>query len=213
MVLLVVVISPAGCGSGPAPGESQEGGAPSASPERRDAGAMADLQASATWSAPRCRWLETGAWILAYPQDTALYRAAHDLGYIEMEEVGQGNRIGVPEPAWRIALTDEGRAEAAKCPASSKSTVWGVPVSYRRFTSGTHVGEDAGVRTVYEVEYDWEPTAVGGKVKHVLTDKMTVEEGTYRTKVYMRKGRDLIAPGPNGWMVVAIDDFAAVRLQ
>ena len=63
-----------------------------------DAGAFADLQASAEWLDPRCRWLETGAHLLAYPQDTAVLKAARDLGYIEMEQVGMGNRIGTPNP-------------------------------------------------------------------------------------------------------------------
>lgn len=212
IALLSVTLVPVGCRSKPTAGKSEEAALPGSS-SGRDAGVKAALQASDRWSGARCRWLETGTWILAYSQDTALYRAAHELGYIEMEEVGQGNRIGVPEPAWRIALTEAGKVEAANCPPQSKPTAWGIPVSWRKLISATYVGQDNGERTIYEVEYAWVPTAVGEKVKHVLTDKMTVEEGTYRTKVYLRGGPDLIAPGANKWVVLEINDFDAVRLD
>ena len=181
--LLGIALLVTGCGSTSSSGGSAAGTAASSSDG--DAGALAHLQTSEKWTAPRCRWLEHGTWILAYPQDTALYRAAADLGYITMEQVGEGNRIGVAEPAWRIALTDAGKDEAAKCPPSSKSSVWGVPVSQRRFLSGKSLGKDYGQRTIFEVEFEWVPTDVGERVKGVLTDHMTVEEGQYTARAYM----------------------------
>ena len=36
--------------------------------------------------------------------------AARNLGYAEVEQVGTGNRIGTPQPAWKVALTDAGKA-------------------------------------------------------------------------------------------------------
>ena len=86
-------------------------------------------------------------------------------------------------------------------------------MSRRRFISAARVGQDAGGRTIYEVEYEWVPTAAGEKVKHVLTNAMAVEEGAYLTRVYLQNSPDLIAPGPHGWVVSAIDDFEAVRLR
>ena len=44
----------------------------------------------------------------------------------------------------------------------------------------------------------------------VLTVNMTVEEGTYRAKVYLQKGPG-ISGGPNGWYVNAINDLDARR--
>jgi hypothetical protein len=213
VTLLGVVLYSAGCSSKPAARESEAAAAtPAASGGGGDAGALADLQASPKWSGPRCRWLETGAWVVAYPQDTALYRAAYELSYIEMTEVGRANRIGTPEPAWKISLTDSGKAEAATCPPTSKPTSWGVPVSRRQFISGKNAGA-SGERTVFDVEYAWVPTDVGVRVKFVLTDKMAVEEGTYRTKVYMRKTRGFTGAGANGWSVDQIDERGAVRLR
>lgn len=184
------------------------------SPGERDAGALADLELSEKWSSPRCRWLKTGAWVLAYPGETALYRAAYQVGYIEMEEVGQDNRHGTPEPAWKIKLTELGKAETAECKASSSDS-WGVPVSRRRLLSGTYVGEEPSPsnRFIYEVEYQWVPTTVGEDARHALTGTQAVEEGTYRTRVYLRRGPRLTSPGPNGWWVDAIDDLDAQRLR
>jgi hypothetical protein len=181
--LLGLALIVTGCGSSGSSGGSAAGTAASSSDG--DAGVLAHLQTSETWTAPRCRWLEHGTWILADRQDTALYRAAADLGYISIEQVGEGNRIGVPEPAWRITLTDAGKAEAARCPPSSKPSVWGVPVSQRRFLSGKYVGKDYGQRSLFEVEFEWVPTAVGEQVKQVLTDHMKVEEGKSMARVYM----------------------------
>jgi hypothetical protein len=197
-----------GCSATPAPGEPGAQTSPGGG-EAGD-GAMADLEESAAWTSPSCRWLETGAWVLASPQETALLRAAHELGYIEMAETGQGNRFGTPEPAWKITLTETGEAEASQCPPSSKSTVWGLPVSRRELMSGTPAGTDAGGRTIYDVEFAWVPTDAGERVTDVLTGNMTVEEGTYRTKVYLQKGPG-ISGGPNGWYVNAINDLGATR--
>lgn len=211
--LLGMAIFVAGCSSKPTSGVSTEAEVAAASDGGGHAAALADLQASAKWTGPRCRWLETGAWIVAYPQETALYRAASDLGYIEMTEAGQANRTGVPQSAWRIALTDAGKVEAAKCTGSSRRAVFGVPVSQRKFIAGKFVESEPYGRTVYEVEYAWVPTGVGERVLGVLTDKMAVEEGTYRTKVYLRKGRAANTAAGNGWVVDAIDDLGAVRLR
>jgi hypothetical protein len=199
------------CSTPPAP--AAPGNASTAVPPVDDTGAMADLQASEKWKTPSCRWLETGAWILAYRQETALYGAARDLGFIEMEQVGTGNRYGTPEPAWKIALTDAGRSESAKCGrGSTKPQVWGVPVSERRFVGGRRVGQDAYTpdRFTFEVEFDWVPTAVGERVRHVLTKQMTVQQGSFRTKVALRYSDRLIKRGSNGWWTEEIFDLAAV---
>jgi hypothetical protein len=194
----------AGCGSRAETGAEAKAATTASSDEDRDAGAMEDLEASDQWREPSCRWLETGTWIAAYPQDTAVYRAAHALGYIEMEQVGTVNRIGTPEPAWRVALTETGKAEFADCPRQSKSSAFGVPVSRRELISGTYAGKDYDERTAYDVEFRWVPTDVGSRVRDVLTSHMTVEEGTYTTKVYMRNGPRVVKPGEHGWVVVQI---------
>src|SRR5688500_13202486 len=140
VLVLTVALSCAACRVDPSSSE-----APAARPALKAGsleGAMADLQSSAEWAAPRCRWLETGPWILAYPQETALYEAAHHLGYVELERVGTANRIGTPEAAWKVTLTEAGKAQAAKCGSGSANpNIWGLPVSERRFITGTRVKE------------------------------------------------------------------------
>jgi hypothetical protein len=175
-----------------------------------DEGAMADLQASPEWVKPRCRWLETGAHRLFYPQDTAVLMAARDLGYADVQEVGTGNRTGTPEPAWGVALTEAGRAESAKCgEGSSRAEVFGVPVSARRFLSGKRTGAPDMYnpnRTMFEVEFEWTPTAAGNQVKYVLTNHMTVEQGLATARVAMLYGPRAANKGSNGWTVQAIHD-------
>jgi hypothetical protein len=199
----------AGCGSEPAAAATGAARLPTAT-TGSDAGAMADLQDSARWAAPRCRWLETGAHVLAYPQDTAVLEAARDLGFVEMEQVGTGNRTGRVEPAWKIALTAAGKAESAKCGrGSTRSTTFGMPVSQRRFISGKRTAEADKYnpnRTMFEVEFEWVPTAVGDRVKYVLTGNMAVEQGLARATVSMLHGERAVGKGPNGWTVQAIND-------
>src|SRR4051794_19417625 len=105
LVLLACLFT--GCTSGPALPAKEK--APwervpweGMSAEQRDRTAIAAIQASENFTEPSCRWLKRGAWVLAYPQDTALYKAAYDARYIEMEQVGVANRTGTIEPAWRI---------------------------------------------------------------------------------------------------------------
>ena len=171
---------------------------------------MADLQASPAWTAPRCRWLETSAHILFYAQDTAVLMAARDLGYANVEQVGTGNRTGNPEPAWSVALTEAGKAVSATCgEGSSRSAVFGIPVSARRFLSGKRTrGPDMynPNQTMFEVEFEWVPTAAGDQVKHVLTNKMSVEQGIATARVAMLFGPRLTNKGANGWAVDAIYD-------
>lgn len=183
--------------------------------DARDSGAMTDLAASPKWSQPSCRWLKHGAYVLAYPQETALYRAAYEVGYIDMQETGTTNRTGTPEPTWRIALTEQGKVVAAECPPSTKPEVWGVPVSRRQLIAGKFVAQAQGhgQRTTYEVDYTWVPTEVGEKVRHELTGTMQVQEGRYRTKVYLKRGPDFtVNVGPNGWYVDAVDELGAERV-
>ncbi len=207
--LLMAALS--GCGDSPM--TTASGGALPATGTGTDAGAMADLQASAAWAEPRCRWLETGAHQLFYSQDTAVLQAAAALGYVELEQIGTGNRTGVPEPAWKVALTDAGRRESAKCGSgSSRSTVFGVPVSGRRFISGRRIAEPDVYnpdQTTFEVQFEWMPTPAGDRVKHVLTDKMTVEQGLATARVVMLYGNRVTNKGPNGWAVRAIQDGRA----
>ena len=171
---------------------------------------MADLQASPQWTEPRCRWLETGAHMLFYPQDTAVLMAARDLGYAEVEQVGTGNRIGTVEPAWSVRLTESGKAESAKCgKGSSRETVFGVPVSQRRFISGKRTSEPDmynSNRTLFEIDFEWVPTPAGDRVKDVLTSHMAVEQGLAKAQVSMLYSERLIGKGSNGWAVQAIGD-------
>ena len=193
------------------------GGASPATSAGTEAGAMADLQASTAWAEPRCRWLETGAHQLFYPQDTAVLQAAAALGYVELEQVGTGNRTGVPEPAWKVALTDVGKRESSTCGrGSSRSTVFGVPVSGRRFISGRRVAEPDMYnpdQTTFEVQFEWVPTPAGDHVKNVLTDKMTVEQGLATARVVMLYGNRVTNKGPNGWAVRAIQDGRATTAR
>lgn len=127
------------------------------SPQERDVSVREAIESSETWRQPRCRWLETGAWVLAYSDEEKLYRAVSDVGFIELEVVGQGNRYGVAEPAYRVKLREQGITETAEC-KSSKPTVWGVSVSRREFISATYTGEapNAGL-TIYHVVFKWQP--------------------------------------------------------
>ena len=134
----VAVLCIAGaCSSGP--GGDDQPGASATDAAATDAGAtdeaaMADLQASPKWQQPRCRWLKSGTWIAAYPQERAVYQAAADFRLIEMREAGTINRTGNPEPAWNIKVTDAGKAEAATCSPATPPN-FGVPVSRRQFVS------------------------------------------------------------------------------
>lgn len=175
-----------------------------------DATAIADLQASPEWTQPRCRWLTTGAHVLAYSDETAVYEAASALGYIEMVQIGTGNRTGRIEPAWRIRLHETGRAVSATCGnGSSRPSVFGVPVSQRRFLSSTRTKEPDVYnpdRTEFQVQFEWTPTPAGDAVKNVLTGHMTVEQGLATATVAMRYGPGVWNRGANGWAVAAIHD-------
>ena len=210
---LGLVLSCTGCGSEPASAGADANAPAPGMPKLHtgsDEGALSDLQASAQWKAPRCRWLETTAHNLFYPQDTAVLMAARDLGYAEVQQVGMGNRIGTPEPAWSVALTEAGKAESARCGrGSERSTVFGVPVSERRFISGKRIGEPDmynNNRTMFEVAFEWTPTPAGDRVKNVLTSHMTVEQGLATAKVAMLYGPSVFNKLPNGWAVQAIHD-------
>ena len=167
---------------------------------------MADLQASAKWQQPRCRWLQTGSWIVAGPQDAAVYQAASDLGYIEMTEVGRVNRSGTPEPAWRVTLTESGKSESSACSASTPPR-FGVPVSRRQFVSARRTDVDHSGYTVFEVDFTWVPTSAGDRVRHVLTGPMAVEEGPGRAIARLDHGPRSFPKGPNGWAVMRLDDL------
>jgi hypothetical protein len=211
--LLSLTLLAAGCSSEPAAAGSAATATSAAGVVRDDAAALADLQASDKWTDPRCRWLESGAWVLASVQEEALYRAASLMGFIEMTQAGQAYHLNRQAPAWKITLTDAGKAEAGTCSPTSKPTSWGVPVSKRQFTSGRFVEEQPGGRMVYAVDFAWVPTSVGDQVVFALTGRLAVENGAYRTKVYLRKGRAVIAPSQHGWLVDAIDDRGAERVQ
>ena len=124
-----------------------------------------------------------------------------------MEQVGTGNRIGTPQPAWKVALTDAGKAESARCgKGSDRREVFGVPVAERRFISGKRTGEPNKYypdQAIFEVELEWVPTPAGNRVRHILTGNMTVEEGLATATVRMVYGRSF-DKGPNGWGVVSI---------
>ena len=205
VTLLGLALFCTGCGSEPAAAEAKW-----PTPKTgTDEGAMADLQASAEWKQPRCRWLETSAHIEFYPNDAEVLMAARNLGYVEAEQVGMGTRHAKPQPAWRVALTDAGKAESARCgKGSDRREVFGVSVSERRFISGKRTGEPNKYypdQAIFEVELEWVPTPAGDQVRHRLTGHMTVEEGLATARVTMAYGRSF-NKGPNGWGVVAIND-------
>lgn len=179
--------------------------------EERDRSAMAAIQKSEKFSGARCRWLKHGAHLLAWPSETHLLKAAAEEGIITMVEVGTGNRIGKPEPAWRITITESGKDAIADCKVTGGSgDDWGIPVSRRKLLNAKYVSEGpmySGV-TIYEAEWQWEPTAVGEKVKHELTDHMKVEEGRYRGKVYLK-----YLSSTKQWYVDQIEERGAERLD
>lgn len=209
-------------GCGPEPESS--GGPPASSTAAvegpdpvRDAGALAAIQASEAWKAPRCRWLSSGAWVAADAQDTALYRAAYDAGLIDMTEGSWDPSLGPGQKAWRIALREAGKAESARCSPTSSPRGWGVPVSERVFRSGQYVGVDgvpgASNRWIYEVEFDWVPTAAGERARRDLSGHRALEEGTFSVRVYLRRDPTFIAAGGTEWRVQDIGDVEAVRLR
>lgn len=216
VILFGLALVGTGCGSEPSAesATANASGMPKLS-TGSDEGAMSDLQASADWKRPRCRWLETSAHILFYPQDTEVLMAARDVGYAQVEQVGTGNRIGTPQPAWRVTLTEAGKGASAKCgKGSSRPTVFGVPVSERRFMSGKRTGEPDMYnpnRTVFDVEFEWTPTSAGDRVKPVLTDHMAVEQGLATARVVMLHGDGVINKGANGWAVQSINDSRGRR--
>ena len=107
-------------------------------------------------------------------------------------------------------MTDAGKAASATCGSgSSKPTVFGVPVSQRRFISAKRTAEPDmynSNRTIFDVEFEWVPTAAGDRVKHVLTSHMSVEQGLATARVVMLYGNGVTNKGPNGWAVQAIQD-------
>lgn len=160
-------------------------------PEQRDSTARASLEASEKWRTPTCRWLEHGPWVLAWADETLVYRAAQEAGYIEMEVVGQGNRVR-PEPAYKITLTELGKTETADCKTDSQGKpVWGVPVSRRKLVAFEYAKEGpnySGV-TYFQVTNEWQLTVVGEKLKDSLTPYgyMKPEQGTWHTTVMMKR--------------------------
>ncbi len=206
VVLLGLAIAGAGCGSEPASAAATSAAAPTGT----DEGAMSDLQASAEWKKPRCRWLETSAHIEFYPNDAEVLLAARNLGYVESEQVGMGTRHAKPQPAWKVSLTEAGKAESARCgKGSDRREVFGVSVSERRFISGKRVGEPNKYypdQATFDVSFEWTPTAAGDLVRNVLTGHMTVEQGLATARVTMTYGRSALNKGPNGWGVQAIND-------
>ena len=210
--LATLAVVSIGCGSEPAI-EATGGARMPKLVTGSDASAMADLQQSATWTTASCRWIDTGAHVLAWPQDTEVLKAARDLGFIEMEQIGTGNRIGTIEPAWRIAITEAGRTEAAKCaPGSSNSTGFAIPVSHRRFISGKRTKEPDMFNpnmTVFEVDFEWVPSGVGDRVRNVLTGRLAVNQGLAKAQVAMLYGERSGDAGTNGWRVKSMNDGSA----
>lgn len=204
--LLVLALFCTGCGSEPASAAAEAKGWPTTR-TGTDEGAMSDLQASAEWKEPRCRWLETSAHIEFYPNEVEVLMAARNLGYVEAEQVGMGTRHAKPQPTWRVALTEVGKDESARCgKGSDRREVFGVPVSERRFIAGKRTGDPDKYnpdQAIFEVELEWMPTLAGQRVKHALTGHMTVEEGLATATVRMVYGRSY-NKGPNGWGVTSI---------
>ena len=166
---------------------------------------MADLQASAEWTTPRCRWLEASANKFYFPQDTEVLKAAGDLGYAEIEQLDAGSRT-----TWRVKPTDAGKVESARCGRGTwKATAFGVPVSGRRFISGKNRPEPNQFtpgQAMFDVEFEWVPTVAGERLKNVLTGQWTVEQGLAKTRVSMLYGIHSGTKGSNGWTVQAIYD-------
>lgn len=203
-VLLGCLLFLVGCRSAPAGNDDagrprNQASASAESPAERDEAVRAVIEASAAWQRPSCRWLKHGAWVVAYPSESKLYHAARDMGFIELEEVGQANRHGVPEPAYRVKLTEAGAEESARCDAVSQRDSWGIPVSERKLLSVAYKKEGAypSGLTLFEVEFEWQPTDVGEMVKYDLTGTQAVQEGRDDMLVNMRRER-------NGWRLDAL---------
>ena len=160
------------------------------SPEQRDASAREALLQSQLWLDPSCRWLEYGAWVVPDSQQAPIYKAAEEVGYIEMKEAGQDTRHYTPRPAYDVTLTDLGETETADCKTESYGKkVWGVPVSRRSLKSLTYIKDGPAYSdyTYFALEEEWLPTTVGERVKDVLTSYMKVQYGTWHTQVLMRR--------------------------
>lgn len=155
-------------------------------PEQRDATARAAIEQTEPFRLPHCRWLKTGAWIEPYSSERRIYEAAFEAGFIEMESPGQFNRLGYPEEVLRVKLTDKGKEETAGC-VGSKPDDWGVPVGYRRIKSVTYRGESFPHSSShrFEVEYEWEVTEIGEKLRPHLTRHMTIQTGAGVASVFM----------------------------
>ena len=86
-------------------------------------------------------------------------------------------------------------------------------MSRRELVSATYEGAyhlDATMRS-YIVEYRWVPTRVGWRVRRDLTGNTAVEEGDFRTKVWLRSGRDLA--DPSAWYVDQVGGADAERIR
>ena len=205
--LLTVVSLTAACGSTSASSGPPAPGSPNSGvPARNDAAALADLKASPKWNEPSCRWLEHGGFVQGSPQEEAIYRAAGQMGFIDLVETGTRWHLNRADaPTFSVTLTDRGKAETATCSPTSKPGSWGVPVAKRRYISGKFVAQEPYGRVVYEVDMEWVPTPVGDQVSHVLTRHMTVQSGRYQFKVYMKEGYEL-GSKTKGWIIDAMDD-------
>jgi hypothetical protein len=176
------------CTSKPQAGSTPQAAASAGSltPEQRDAGARAAIEQADPFRLPHCRWLKTGAWIQPYAEERRIYQAAYEAGFIEMDSPGTFNRLGDPEDALNVKLTDRGREETAGCVASRPED-WGVPVGYRRIKSVTYGGESFPHSNShrFQVEYEWELTEVGEKLRPYLTRHMTIQTGPGTASVFM----------------------------
>jgi hypothetical protein len=102
-----------------------------------------------------------------------------------MESPGKFNRLGYPEDALNVKLTEKGKEDTAGC-VGSKPDSWGVPDGYRRIRNVTYRGESYGSHR-FEVAYEWEVTEIGEKLRPHLTRHMTIQTGAGIATVFMTR--------------------------
>lgn len=83
MLVLCLAALASGCQS-----ESAKQPEAAMSPEARDAGVIAALEASERWQQPLCRPLQSGGYVPIASEMEPLYRTAYHAGLIELEQFG-----------------------------------------------------------------------------------------------------------------------------
>lgn len=194
MLVLCLAALASGCQS-----ESAKQPEAAMSPEARDAGVIAALEASKRWQQPLCRPLQSGGYVPIASEMEPLYRTAYHAGLIELEQFGDLEQYPPEQNALRVILTPKGKSETSVCRGFT-SGHWGLPVARRQLVSATYEGESPTRKKsfIYTVDFRWEPTELGERVKYNLPDRMSIPLDTQRAKVHVSKT-------PRGWFIEAME--------